>query len=136
MKLFSNDVGMLCFRLLDTGIVQAILSHQKDIDFGGIFENAAAQELHAHGFGDDRLFYFASKKRGEVDFLISCKGKIMPLEIKSGKDYKRHVAIDNLLANRDYGIAEAFVFVDFNLESPNRKTYFPIYMIGELDRLG
>lgn len=136
MKLFSNDVGMLCFRLLDTGIAQAILSHQKDINFGGIFENAAAQELHAHGFGDDRLFYSASKKQGEVDFLISYKGKIMPIEIKSGKDYKRHVALDNLFANEDYGIEEAFVFGDFNLQSYARKTYFPIYMIGELDRLG
>lgn len=61
-KLFANDVGLLCYRLLDTGIQKAILAHEKNINFSGIFENAVAQELTCHGFGHNKLFYFANKK--------------------------------------------------------------------------
>ena len=134
LKLFANDVGLLCYRLMDTGIRTKILAREKDINFGAIFENAAAQELTCHGFVCDRLFYFASKKQGEVDFLIDYEGEVLPIEIKSGKDYKRHVALDNLLSNKEYCIKEGFIFGDCNLSKKENKTYFPIYMIGLLKR--
>ncbi len=133
-KLFANDVGLLCYRLLDTGIQKAILAHEKNINFGGIFENAVAQELTCHGFGHNKLFYFANKKQGEVDFLIEYEGHVLPLEIKSGKDYKRHIALDNLLSNDSYEITEGFIFGNCNIVKTSQKTYFPIYMIGFLKR--
>ncbi len=132
LKLFANDVGLLCYRLLESRIQEKILAHSKDINFGAIYENAVAQELLCHGYEDGRLYYFSSKMQGEVDFLILYKGEVMPLEIKSGKGYKRHVALDNLLGNQDYGIKEGFVFGDCNLEVVGKRTYFPIYMVDFL----
>ncbi len=130
LKLFLNDVGLLCYRLLDTGIQNKILAKEKDINFGAIFENVVAEELNSHGFIHNKLFYFSSKKQGEVDFLITYKGNILPIEIKSGKDYKRHVALDNLLSNKDYDIKEGYIFGDFNYSIEDKKVYFPIYMIS------
>lgn len=75
-------------------------------------------------------FILPIKKQGEVDFLITYKGNILPIEVKSGKDYKRHVALDNLLANKEYEIKEGYIFGDFNLSTNGRKIYFPIYMIS------
>ena len=80
--------GLLCYRLLSTGIQEKTLAHEKDINFGGIFENVAAQELLYHAFDYNALFYFSSKKQGRVDFLITYQDEVLPIEIKSGKDYK------------------------------------------------
>lgn len=60
-----------------------------------------AQELKAHNFN---LFYFNSKKQGELDFVIKLDDEIVPIEVKSGKDYERHNALKNVLANPDYDI--------------------------------
>lgn len=135
LKLFLNDVGLLCYRLLDTGIQNKILAKEKDINFGSIFENAVTQELNSHGFTYNKLFYFSSKKQGEVDFLITYNGNILPIEVKSGKDYKRHVALDNLLRNKEYDIKEGFIFGDFNFSADDKKIYYPIYMIGLLSNI-
>lgn len=135
LKLFLNDVGLLCYRLLDTGIQNKILAKEKDINFGSIFENAVAQELNSHGFTYNKLFYFSSKKQGEVDFLITYNGNILPIEVKSGKDYKRHVALNNLLRNKEYDIKEGFIFGDFNFSADDKKIYYPIYMIGLLSNI-
>jgi uncharacterized protein len=132
IKLFASDVGMLTYRLLDNDVQRKILCHEKEINYGAIFENAVAQELLAHGFNE--IYYFSSKKQGEVDFLITYKGNILPIEIKSGKNYERHVALDNLLNNKDYDIKEAFIFSDANLKVVNNEIYFPIYMIGCVER--
>ncbi len=134
LKLFANDVGLLCYRLLSTGIQEKILAHEKDINFGGIFENAVAQELLCHGFNCDNLFYFSSKKQGEVDFLIMYKNEILPIEVKSGKDYKRHSALNNLLSNDEYEIKQAIVFCNSNLQVRGKITYLPIYMVSLLNQ--
>ena len=132
LKLFSSDVGMLTYRLMDTDVQTKILAHEKDINYGAIFENAVAEELLAHGFKEQ--YYFSSKKQGEIDFLITYKGNVLPLEIKSGKDYQRHSALDNLLSNKEYEIPEAFIFSNSNTKVVGKETYFPIYMIGCLER--
>lgn len=132
LKLFSSDCGMLAYRLMDTDVQKKILAHEKDINYGAIFENAVAQELTAHHF--DEIYYFSSKKQGEVDFLLTYHGEVLPLEIKSGKDYKRHVALDNLLNNEDYAIKQAFIFADCNVKVEGKRTYYPIYMIAFLKR--
>lgn len=132
LKLFSSDVGMLSYRLMDTDVQRKLLAHEKSINYGAIFENAVSQELLAHGFKEQ--YYFSSKKQGEVDFLLTYKGNVLPIEVKSGKDYQRHVALDNLLANKEYEIPEAFIFSDANIRVIGKKTYFPIYMIGCMER--
>ena len=129
-KLFLSDVGLLASMYVD-GLQLKILSREKDINFGAIYENVAAQELKAHGF---ELYYFNSKKQGELDFVIEYQGNVLPLEIKSGKAYTRHNALDNVLKEERYAIPQAFVFCNENISTQEKITYLPIYMIGFLEK--
>ena len=124
-KLFLSDVGLLASMYMDH-IQVKILNGEKSINFGAVYENAAAQELKAHGFD---LYYFNSKKQGELDFLIERNGHVLPIEIKSGKDYTKHAALSNVLANEDYDIPEAYVFLNDNVSRTGKITYYPIYML-------
>ena len=124
-KLFMADVGLLAAMYMDD-IQIKILNHEKDINFGSVYENAAAQELKAHGFD---LYYFNSKKQGELDFLVEHQGNVLPIEIKSGKDYTKHAALSNVMANAAYAIPEAFVFHNGNVSTSGRVSYYPIYML-------
>ena len=124
-KLFSNDVGLLSAQYGDD-IQLKILQHETTINFGSVYENVAAQELTAHGYP---LYYYNSKKFGEIDFIIERDGKVLPVEIKSGKDYYRHNAMDNVLEVPEYAIDEGYVFCNGNIEMCGKITYYPIYMI-------
>ena len=124
-KLFLSDVGLLASMYMDH-IQVRILNGEKSINFGAVYENVAAQELKAHGFD---LYYFNSKKQGELDFLIERNGHVLPIEIKSGKDYTKHAALSNVLANEDYDIPEAYVFQNDNVSRTGKITYYPIYML-------
>lgn len=124
-KLFLSDVGLLASMYMDD-IQIKILNREKDINFGSIYENVAAQELKAHGF---ELYYFNSKKQGELDFLIEFGGEVLPIEIKSGKDYTKHAALNNVLSNEDYAIPAAYVFHNGNISTQEKVTYYPIYML-------
>lgn len=128
-KLFLSDVGLLASMYVD-GLQLKILSREKDINFGAIYENVAAQELKAHGF---ELYYFNSKKQGELDFVIEYQGNVLPLEIKSGKAYTRHNALDNVLKDERYAIPQALVFCNENISTVDKIVYLPIYMIGFLE---
>ena len=129
-KLFSNDVGLLAAQY-GNEIQLKILQHKTTMNFGSIYENVAAEELTAHGY---TLYYYNSKKFGEIDFVIEEAGKVLPIEIKSGKDYYRHNAMDNVLDLPDYGIDEGYVFCNGNIEVADRVTYFPIYMLMFLQK--
>ena len=129
-KLFLADVGLLASMYAD-GIQIKILNKEKDINFGSIYENAVAQELRAHGF---ELYYFNSKKQGELDFVIEYKGEVLPIEVKSGKDYARHRALDHVLKNESYGIKEAMVFCNENIQVKDQVFYCPIYLVGLLKK--
>ena len=96
-----------------------------NINNGAIYENAVAQELHAHGW---KLWYFNSKKQGEVDFVLEQDNEIIPLEVKSGKDYQRHSALNNVMKNKEYGIRRAIVLSNENLSERGNVLYAPIYM--------
>ena len=129
-KLFLSDVGLLAAMYMD-GIQLKLLNREKDINFGSVYENAAAQELKAHGYD---LYYFNSKKQGELDFVIERGGDVLPIEIKSGKDYQRHAALDNVMENRDYAIPMALVFQNDNVHADGRIVYLPIYMLMFLQK--
>lgn len=124
LKLFLADVGLLTNSLMDTDVRIKLLMKEKNINYGAFFGNVRTQELLCHGFND--LLYYNSKKNGEVDFLITYKGNVLPIEIKSGKDYEKHSALNNLL-NDNYKIKEAFVFCNDNYRYKNNVHYFPIY---------
>ena len=123
-KLFLNDVGLLAAQYAD-GIRVDILSGKVDMNFGAIFENAVAQELVCHGISP---YYFNSKRMGEIDFVIADDGSVLPIEVKSGKDYERHNALRNVLECEEYGIDKAYVLCMGNIEKKEKVIYVPIYM--------
>lgn len=122
-KLFLSDVGMLT-TMYGRATKIKILNGDKDINNGALYENAVAQELYAHGY---KPYYFNSKKQGELDFLIEYHGEILPIEVKSGKGYTVHSALNNALSNEDYGIKQAFVFANCNVTINEKIVYYPIY---------
>ena len=124
-KLFSNDVGLLAAQYMN-GIQLKILNGETDINFGSVFENAVAQELFAHGF---ELNYYDSNRHGEIDFVLEREDGILPIEVKSGKHYKRHRALNHVLAEREYAIREAVVFNDSAHKVEGKVYYAPIYMV-------
>lgn len=133
LKLFSFDTGLLTYKLMDPSLKIKILNEDKDINFGAIYENAVAVLLHANGF--DKLYYYNNKKYGEVDFLIERGGEVIPLEIKSGKAFKIHSGIDNIIKIRNYNIKEGYVFSnDREIKKEESLVYFPIYMIAFLKK--
>lgn len=122
-KLFLSDVGMLT-TMYGRATKIKILNGDKDINNGALYENAVAQELYAHGY---KPYYFNSKKQGELDFLIEYHGEILPIEVKSGKGYTVHSALNNVLSNEDYSIKQAFVFANCNVTINEKIVYYPIY---------
>lgn len=124
-KLFQSDIGLLAAQYAD-GIQLKIIKGDKDINFGSIYENAVAQELVAHGYD---LYYYNNKKRGELDFVIENKGALLPIEVKSGKDYEVHRALSNIMDCNEYDIPEAVIFNNDNLQVNGKLLYAPIYMV-------
>ena len=124
-KLFLNDVGLLASSYASDFQLQ-IITGETNVNFGAIFENFVAQELKAHGYD---LRYFNSKSQGELDFLIEHEGKVIPIEVRSGKDYKRHNALCNVMSNKDYGIGQGIVFSSGNMEQQGKVCYMPVYMV-------
>jgi len=128
LKLYMNDTGIFTGLLYNNNI-KPILSDECSINLGAVYENVVAQELKAHGFS---LYYYDNKKAGEVDYLIddSINLSTTPLEIKSGKDYKEHSALDKFIGNPDYRIRQAFVLSnERNVYAGNGITYLPIYYV-------
>ena len=103
----------------------------KDINFGAIYENAVAQELVAHGI---TTYYYNNKKQGELDFIVELNGKVLPIEVKSGKDYESHRALSNVLQQEAYDLPEAVVFNNDNLHTKGKIIYAPIYMVMFLEK--
>ncbi len=125
-KLFQNDIGLLAAQYAN-GFQLKIIQDESNLNYGGIYENAVAQELRAHGF--EYLYYYNSKKRGEIDFVIEESDQVIPIEVKSGKDYTSHRALSNVLACDEYDIPRAVVLHNDNLEVKGKVIYAPVYMI-------
>ena len=123
-KLFANDVGLLASMYMD-GLQFKILNGERSVNFGSVYENAVAQELIANGF---RTKYFNSKRHGELDFVVERDGLVVPIEVKSGKDYKRHSALSSVMACREYGIEQAYVLNNDNVSTDGKVAYLPVYM--------
>lgn len=124
-KLFLCDTGLLSHYLYSDNIVK-ILNNEVNVNYGSIYENVVAQELKCHNYS---LFYYNNKKNGVVDFIIEKGTEIIPIEVKSGKDYKRHVALENLLNNTSYKINRAYTLCQGNIECDKKRIYLPIYLI-------
>lgn len=130
-KLFLNDVGLLtCMCGMD--VIRDLLNDRTDINYGALYENVVAQELKAHGFN---LFYYKNNSIGELDFVIEHPhGRVLPLEVKSGKSYKRHSALSKALDTKNFGIPKGMVLAEANTQSKENIDYLPIYMVSQLHK--
>ncbi|MBQ2697089.1 MAG: ATP-binding protein [Clostridia bacterium] len=128
LKLYLNDVGILTGILYGTNI-RAVLDDEAGINLGSVYESVVAGELIAHGY---RLFYYDNRSKGEVDYLIDDYASLsaVPIEVKSGKDYHVHSALNRFVENEDYHIQKAYVLSNERTISQKGKiTYLPIYHI-------
>lgn len=124
-KLFLNDSGLLAAMSLEN-IQFEILQGNMSINMGSILENVFATQLKANGF---TLRYLNKDKTGEVDFVIQQGSHVIPVEIKSGKDYASHSALDNTLNVSDWNLNQAVVFCKGNVAQKGKITYLPWYMV-------
>lgn len=139
-KLFLNDVGLLS-NMFGKSCILNILNNKANVNFGALYENFVAQELNTHGYN---CYYFNSKKFGELDFLIETD-KILPIEVKSGANYTKHTALNNIMSNKTFDIEKAIVFSnenvsccdvatmyketkEFKIKDNYKVCYLPIYM--------
>jgi predicted AAA+ superfamily ATPase len=129
-KLYLADVGMLTSEY-GMNTKSMLLTKNQNLNAGGIYENAIAQELYSKGF---RLYYYNSNRLGELDFVIEYNNRALPIEVKSGKDYTIHSAMNNCLANSEYQMQEGIVFANCNVSRKGKVTYLPIYMVMFLQK--
>lgn len=128
LKLYFNDVGLLT-RLLYQNNISTVMDEQKSINLGSVYELAVCSELCAHGFP---LFYYDNKKKGEVEFLINDYDDlaIVPIEVKSGKDYDQHASLNTFVNTPDYGVHKALVLSnEREISSEGKIIYLPIYFV-------
>jgi len=132
LKLYLNDVGILTGILYGNNI-RAVLDDQRSINLGSVYETVVASELIAHGH---KLFYYDNRNKGEVDYLIDDYDSLsaVPIEVKSGKDYTVHSALNAFVQNEDYHIKKAFVVSnERTITQKGKITYIPIYYIMFFD---
>ena len=132
LKLYMNDVGILSAQLYQYNI-QAILNDVASINLGAVYESVVAQELQAHY---NKVFYYDNKQKGEVDFLVDDRENmsVLPIEVKSGKDYTVHSALNKFMAVPDYHIATSIVFSNEREVSVKGNIhYLPIYYVMFLE---
>ena len=123
-RLFSNDIGLLTSAYPAETKIE-LINKNGEVNNGAHFENVVAQQLTANGFEP----YFCKKKNiGEMDFAIEMSGKVVPIEVKSGKAYKSHKALDHFMNVPDYHLEKAYVFSAQNVEAEGSVIYLPIYM--------
>ena len=128
LKLYMSDIGLLTGILYHNDVLP-IMNDKCGVNLGSVYENVVAQELKAHGF---KLYYYDNKKNGEVDFLIDSVDLMsaLPIEVKSGKDYYIHTALNNLLKVDEYKITIGIVFSNEEKVYNNGNViYMPIYYV-------
>ena len=126
LKLYFNDPGLLTAVLYRNNPIP-VMKTESGINLGSVYECAVACQLVAN---DNHLFYYDNRSRGEVDFLYDDYDSlsVVPIEVKSGKDYKRHVAISRFVSNEEYGITRGYVLSNSReVETDGKICYVPIY---------
>lgn len=122
--LFSSDIGLLTSAYPAATKIE-LIQKNAEVNNGAHFENAVAQQLTANGFD---VYYCKKKNIGELDFVIEMDGRVVPIEVKSGKDYKRHNALDHFMEVPNYHMEKAYVLSTGNVKVDGKICYLPIYM--------
>lgn len=134
-KMYASDTGLfvtLAFK--DAGITENIiydklLNDKLSTNLGYVYENVIAQMLRATG---KNLFYHAipyaeGKKYYEVDFVISDRHKISPIEVKSS-GYKSHKSLDEFCAKFSARIQNKYLIYTKDYKRENGVDCLPVYM--------
>lgn len=127
LKLYLNDVGILS-GLLFSNNIKPLIETIESINLGAIYECVVAMELKSNGHN---LFYYDNKKNGEVDFLIDDFEdlSVLPIEVKSGKDFYVHSALSRFVSIKDYHINNGMVLSNSGkIEVKDKIIYIPVYM--------
>ena len=134
LKLYLNDVGILTSILYGNNI-RAVLDDERSINLGSVYETVVASELIAHGY---KLFYYDNRDKGEVDYLIDDYDSlsVVPVEVKSGKDYTVHSALSNFTKNEAYNLKKAYVLSnEREVIKKDKIIYMPIYYVMFFENL-
>lgn len=134
LKLYLNDVGILTSILYGNNI-RAVLDDERSINLGSVYETVVASELIAHGY---KLFYYDNRDKGEVDYLIDDYDSlsVVPVEVKSGKDYTVHSALSNFTKNESYNLKKAYVLSnEREIIKKDKIIYMPIYYVMFFENL-
>lgn len=123
-KLFFVDSGLMCAMVLN-GIQAKVLTGDVFVNEGALAENYVAGELAKHGVS---LNYYDRKSKHELDFVFPEDDKITILEVKSGKDYKKHASLDMAQSLFSEKINRRIVMSCNNLEVEDGVLYLPFYM--------
>lgn len=134
-KMYLADTGLfvtLAFKNKDFTeniIYRKLLSDKLDANLGHVYENIVAQMLKAAGH---ELYYYtfpteSGKHNYEIDFLISDKDKISPIEVKSS-GYKTHTSLDVFCRKFSKRIRNKYLIYTKDLYKDRDVLYLPAYM--------
>ena len=126
IKLYLSDVGLLS-NIYYKNNIRAILDDNISMNLGTLYENVVAMELICHGH---KLYYYDNKKNGEIDYLLDDyeNSSVIPIEVKSGKDYKVHSALNEYLNSGRYNAKKGYVLNNnWQIEIKEKVIYMPIY---------
>ena len=135
-KLFLSDTGLfvtLMFKdkdFVENEIYEKLLSDKRSVNLGYLYENIVAQCLTASG---NELFYHTimnerSKHNYEIDFLLTIKNKVIPLEVKSS-GYKTHKSLDVFTGKYSDRIARRYIVYTKDLCKEQDIFCVPVYMV-------
>lgn len=121
-KFYLNDTGLL-LAFYKENLSNEIINGNLGIFKGGVFENIVAQ-----GLTDNELdiYYYQKADNLEIDFITYLNNKIIPIEVKSGKNTKA-VSIKNIVEKEklEYGIILSMNNLNF---SNSKIKFIPLYM--------
>lgn len=134
-KMFLGDTGLfttLAFMdkdFTENIIYEKLLNDKLDTDLGYLYENIVAQMLYASG---NKLFYYTFPKNNsthnyEIDFIITKKNKVCPIEVKSS-GYKTHASIDAFSNKFSSKIGQKYLIYTKDLRKDGDLLCVPLYM--------
>ncbi|MDE6661566.1 MAG: ATP-binding protein, partial [Anaeroplasmataceae bacterium] len=122
-KLYFVDTGLLLSMYEEDNIQSEILNGNLGIFKGALFENVIAQILISN---EMPIYYYRRDDRLEIDFVTNLNNRIIPIEVKSGKNTKS-ISLSNIINKEEleYGIKLSMNNVNC---SNSRFKCFPLYM--------
>lgn len=135
-KLFLADTGLLTTLIFkdkdftENIIYEKLLSDKLGVNLGYVYENVVAQILTANGHA---LYYYTflnekTRHNYEIDFLLSKKNKICPIEVKSS-GYGIHKSLDAFSEKYSERILEKYLVYTKDLNKDKDIMMIPVYML-------